>query len=1844
MRRILLALAFILFGSAVAKAQLYHYENHLLNQEGKPVSNATVTVCETTGTGTPCTPPTTIYSDSVGTSKANPFRTDSFGNYDMWVTAGRNYIVCTSGAGTLTRCTIITPLTGGGGGGSAAGPSGTIQSTNGSIFTASHITDDGTTVASSLPTTAPSATIAGNTTTATLKSTGNATFGGPNPYYSLNAYGTFYWDDFTSPVTTTGSISSGSSTLTLASATSFVQGNGVRVNFAGAASTLSTPTSGICTVRGITGGSTSHTYLVRVEELSGAITAAGGGCVTTTAPATLGANSVTVTQMVRSGGVTTYTCSTNCNFESGKTVYITGFSGGVNNDANGTKVIASTPLATTFTVNESGMVAKTDTSGGTAAVNGYVQVTWGPTLGSIQTGVIRAYIYRDGTLVGIAPGLDPIWFDYGNDISLPFALSYVPTTTASGAQNGYLYAIINSISGTTATLSATASATVSGQTVRHDNTALLAAADSAIGTNSSGTIVVPAFTVTSGNPVNVYAPFISNYQFVSRASATVAVNFRGSSHIGATWLPRTNTLFYGDPGPSGAASFVSGSTQQMFANGYPSFLLHGQAAQFKNLYIKQSNPQAVTVLAEPTSQNGQSGYNHYFDNVTMTGTPTTDSPIILKASAFVKMNNVTLTIGSGSPSGLMPPVLRMSSASAALGTTPLAGGLTWSGLNYITGSGISIDNHYNQGVAAAGTSGSFSTAGSILAESMYTPLFRVNGGSSFFQYLNFNTTVNADQLAGIGTPMFDTSNSTNVNDVHIEGALSNNSVLFTGNVTNLVITNSQNQPINSSSYNLSVRARSNDEIPTTSGVTNLVQANKQSAGAFLVNAGGQVAYTFGSPSVAPTVTGPTAGGSVPVGAHTWSCSYFGYNGGESIVSPTVSGTATSGNQTFSVDCTAGGSNVLPTGAKGWMIQRDGARAGIMSSLAGDCSTPYNGSWPISDTASGTCSHINSALSYGASNYINANEVGAAKFRLNGTQVTGIQGTDTKLVTGNPTSPADGDNACWNANGGLKNSGCPTGTGPTLQTDGTPNGSQTLLNLISGSNITLADDGVGGVTITAAVTSATAWSAITGATTNTNTGFILAPSSGASIPWIINAPTGQSVDISEVNLNSVKEWWVDSAGQVHWLTAAAGSITGNAGTATALAASPTNCSAFNAPRGINASGTAQNCTAYVATFNGHAPDASGNYTPTINDYACSQVTNSACNNSANSFSAGSKQTVTANGTNAGLNIANVVGQPSSPASGDIINNSNVLQWYNGTAWKSFAALDSNITGNAATATALAADPADCAANRYATTIAANGDLTCALVSIPAGITGTLPVGNGGLGVATITGVIKGNGTSPVTAAVNTDVTALFTGTCNSSTFLRGDGTCNTPSGAGNVVAGTLTANVIPKATAATTIADSLLTDDGTTLTYGGTGGIVSTSSNAGAVSLGQGTDPGLTAGFIKLVGPAAITNYNFYYPGTAGSGFLSWSNTANKLTGTFRSIAATSPITITNGDGTAGNPTLACGTCGVTGNRIDQNNASTTSAQFFSAISDETGGTGVLVGNQSPIIVTPTIASLVNANHNHQNAAGGGTLDVSAIQSGNFSLTGARFANNCTTTTLLIGNAAGNMSCGAVNLATMTTGQIPSASLPSLTSAHIWVGNGSAVATDVAASGDVTLANTGAFTVTALNGTSLAGLATGILKNTTTTGVPSIAVAGDFPTLNQNTTGTAANLSGTPALPNGTTATTQTAASNDTKLATDAYVDGHFIANGTSAMGTSAISSGTCATVVTTAATGVATTDVIVYTPNTDPTAVTGYGPSASGSLYIWAYPTANNVNFKVCNNTSGSITPSALTLNWKVTR
>ena len=94
-----------------------------------------------------------------------------------------------------------------------------------------------------------------------------------------------------------------------------------------------------------------------------------------------------------------------------------------------------------------------------------------------------------------------------------------------------------------------------------------------------------------------------------------------------------------------------------------------------------------------------------------------------------------------------------------------------------------------------------------------------------------------------------------------------------------------------------------------------------------------------------------------------------------------------------------------------------------------------------------------------------------------------------------------------------------------------------------------------------------------------------------------------------------------------------------------------------------------------------------------------------------------------------------------------------------------------------------------------------------------------------------------------------------------------------------------------------------------------------------------------------------------------------------------------------------------------------------------------------------------------------------------------------------------------------------------------------------------------------------------------------------------------------------------------------------------IASGAKALNTTAVSANTCGTAQTDTATGTLTTDAISWAPNADITAVTGYNVAGTFGLEIFAYPTADTINFKVCNTTSSSITPgSAITLNWRVTR
>lgn len=127
--------------------------------------------------------------------------------------------------------------------------------------------------------------------------------------------------------------------------------------------------------------------------------------------------------------------------------------------------------------------------------------------------------------------------------------------------------------------------------------------------------------------------------------------------------------------------------------------------------------------------------------------------------------------------------------------------------------------------------------------------------------------------------------------------------------------------------------------------------------------------------------------------------------------------------------------------------------------------------------------------------------------------------------------------------------------------------------------------------------------------------------------------------------------------------ASGTGTIVATSATRLVANGTNCSSGQFAQGVDTLGNAEGCTALPTTLTGTA----------------NQITVSA---STGAITLSIPTSPTLPGTTTGTFSGNLTGA---------------------------------VTGNASTATALAANPADCSAGQYATTIAANGDLTCAQVA-------------------------------------------------------------------------------------------------------------------------------------------------------------------------------------------------------------------------------------------------------------------------------------------------------------------------------------------------------------------------------------------------------------------------------------------------------------------------------------------------------------------------------------------------
>lgn len=413
-------------------------------------------------------------------------------------------------------------------------------------------------------------------------------------------------------------------------------------------------------------------------------------------------------------------------------------------------------------------------------------------------------------------------------------------------------------------------------------------------------------------------------------------------------------------------------------------------------------------------------------------------------------------------------------------------------------------------------------------------------------------------------------------------------------------------------------------------------------------------------------------------------------------------------------------------------------------------------------------------------------------------------------------------------------------------------------------------------------------------------------------------------------------------------------------------------------------------------------------------------------------------------------------------------------------------------------------------------------------------------------------------------------------------------CGGGGGSGNVTTPGMTLSFLPKATGSQQLGDSLLSDDGTQLLYPGTGGIAwnDGSNLGGGFSLNENTSPPGVAGRDMLF--AYISNHRLMMnPNNAGALIIVGMATAG-TGGHCPQFAANGIDLIDSG-----------GVCGGGGSGLNQ------------LTGDVTAGPGT--GSQAATIAANAVTTTKIANSN---------------------VTLAKIANASASSKLIGSGASGS----GVPYVEITLGTNLSMSGTTLNAT-----GGGGGGSPGGSSGQIQYNNAGSF------GGAVGSAVDGSGNTTVTSLVATNGISSGTAPVGCPTTGcialTEASSAGTP-----TAGTDYFRADSTTHRIVQSLNGGselamaYVVASGTAALVTTAISSGACVAITPVTATGALTTDVLTWWVASDPTAITGYAPVTTGGVQIVPWITSGLVNVKVCNPTTSSITPGALTINWRIMR
>jgi hypothetical protein len=793
-----------------ADAQGSRKDDIVFNSRGVPLAGATVRVCAMPATGQPCTPLAQIYSDpGLTQALVNPTTTDGLGNYFFYAAPGK-YEIEISGPGITTKqlpnvilpndpssptfngvtafslslsgnlnvtgnTTVIGSLASGTlnltnqGTPPGAAAAGTVNVYTKTADKRLYYKDDTGTEIGPISTGGGGGTPGGSNTQLQLNNSGvlgganaydtgsvfhiaeDLQVKGPNPSFDLRDFGG-YSSSTSTPPSTTGSITSASTTLTLASAQDFANGQGIVIYLAGATTSLATPGQPTVTPVNLGGGSTTYSYRVVAEDRNGALTAAGTAGSTTTGVATLGANTVSLTNCSRTSGVGTYTSGTTHNLQVGAQININGFSGGTGS-CNGTKTIASVPTGSTFTTSDGTVPNENNSSGGTATVSACNVLSFANNSYS-GNNTIHYWIYRNNALAGVAEGVDPYFRDCGLNVTGGTTPSYVPSTPPGSAQAGYLATTIVSGGGTTTlTLATSASSTVSGKTVLHDNSANLKAAVQAAYNANGGTVLIPSagFNYWLFNSTLDFTNGLSN---TYSSSVKVHLNSQGI-WINQPWIPRSGMEFEGETHATTSFQYVQTSVIEGYA--YPFFILAEYsgsfAVHFSRILMLSNQPYQSAIISDSgTDGGGVAGIT--LENVSATGN-IGSRPLIFKGGYdyFFKGG----VCGDGATASSIVYCMQLTNVSPAVvggSTVSQVPGRLQIDAMYFANAGIGIDCSPNPFQPFAVD---FTISNSIF-ESAVAPFVNVNCAAGHFSDFEFSDIVTADNVAGQATPIIDGQN------------------------------------------------------------------------------------------------------------------------------------------------------------------------------------------------------------------------------------------------------------------------------------------------------------------------------------------------------------------------------------------------------------------------------------------------------------------------------------------------------------------------------------------------------------------------------------------------------------------------------------------------------------------------------------------------------------------------------------------------------------------------------------------------------------------------------------------------------------------------------------------------------------------------------------------------------------------------------------------------------------------------------------------------------------------------------------------------------------------------------